>query len=158
MTYLTEENENNLINDLKEYGKDNHIEFLHIEDSKWKICTTEELKRIEKGRERIMQRRKRETSIIQNNISLEENDATITDEKSLHDKETRSKRNIDTFTDISNTYQQTYYFDSFKVSNGNITKLFKFPNTTATWVIQSFSIHEKYGIAFGDPTEIVISN
>ncbi|XP_070504797.1 thioester-containing protein 1 allele R1-like [Chironomus tepperi] len=157
LTYLADGNYikvDDVIKDLKNYHTGNHVASFHLIDSNLRKCTQKELNNLEYGRQRTVQNRKRDTSIIQNNDLWP---IAELNQRNQNNDHKRPKRNQQSFKDLS-TYQQSYILNGFSVKDGNITKLFKFPNTTATWIVQSISIHENYGLAIGQPKEFVVGN
>lgn len=150
---------NDVIKTVADYDGENKIE---VDDlTSWKICSPEELSRIQIGRQFVS--RHSEGTIFGNDlddndgdeIPISEEDESGENEKEIEEVEEAAKNDEDDF--VRELFPETWIFEELK--NGNqdeLTKTFQTPDSITTWIISAFSANKASGIAITPAQELVV--
>jgi len=147
-------NKDDVVKELANYDGNNKITVFHMNKTNWHECDDKELKRVALGRRHVVDH------------SVDEFTANEDDDEEIEDLEEilESERNVEEDTpkaSIDNLrvdFQGVWLFDEFEVPDGSITNTITKPDSITSWMISSFSMNKEYGLAIGQPKELIVNN
>lgn len=154
LTFLRKGNEiskDDVVKSLAGYDTYNKIEVIPLEN--WKDCTTEELNRLQSGRQLVEQHSgARDTFIAQESYDV------IEDLGDFEPKQRKTIRNANTEDDLREYFPEAWIFDEFEMTKTSETKAFKVPDSITSWMISAFAMNDQKGLAIAPTKEIMVRN
>ncbi|XP_070504812.1 CD109 antigen-like [Chironomus tepperi] len=155
LTYLFQGNDvkkEDVVKELADYDGTNKVTVFHVNRTNWHQCTDEELERLQKGRSFVVQHSKDQFSANQDDELVEDTD----DLESARNPDEDAHSPAD---DVREDFREVFIFDEFDINNASeVLKNYTTPDSITSWMISSFSMNEKTGLAIGPPKKLKVKN
>jgi len=141
-----------VIKELIDYDGTNQVTVFDIKDTNWHECDAKELNRVSRGRQLTFDTGENEYSATQD----KDMDEDVEELEQINQRnENENQTSVIEADNISENFREVWLFEEFEVPDGSMTKQFITPDLTTSWMISSFSMNDKHGLAFAQPKELI---
>ncbi|XP_070499789.1 thioester-containing protein 1 allele R1-like [Chironomus tepperi] len=135
--------------------------------SDWKLCTRDEIDRVELGRTEIVKQSDNldiATMLERDDVFPDENQAEETKPADNKPEDTKTDETKPKYVDMAEDqfrreFMDTWIFEKLTVNQDEyVEKVFKPTDSITTWEVSAFSVHEDAGLAIAPTQELVVKN
>lgn len=147
-----------VVNTVTHSDEDNEVTVFDIEKSKWETCSSEALKKIEKGRI-LAQLHSKNVISMQRDDEIEISDGEE-DQGTTQEPQEPLLTNAESVENIREDFPEVWLLDDFMTSSttNSTTKKYRLPDSITSWKISAISMNKIHGIAIAPFAELNVKN